>query len=153
MAAVISISVTLNLQFSLQKSGLCSVTLHNLCLTAQFVGLCPRLSSWVAGGIRMLWQSFNLMHTLVLIRTSLGDCCYRVGCTLSYRPLPVTALWRLRRTASHHTPVFNTHPSASRLTCCHQSCHLAPSLPSSSPEHPCSPILFFFPSFSTSLFL
>lgn len=34
-------------------------------------------------GVRMLWRSFNLMHTQVLIQPSFSDCCYRAGCTLS----------------------------------------------------------------------
>lgn len=112
----------------------------SVCSDCRIVPHTEHVSRW---GIRMLWQSFNLVHTLVLIHTSLSDCCYRTGCTLSYGAPPVTGQWQLRRTATPHAPVSSTHPSASEAST------LPPSLPSppASPNHPHStpPPPFSFP--------
>lgn len=99
------------------------------------------MSRW---GIGMLWQSFNLMHTLVLIHTSLSDCCYRAGCTLSYRAPPVTGQWLVAAEEDYnrsHT-VSNTHTSGSWLTHCHQPCPLFLPHPTTLTPHPLFPSLF-----------
>lgn len=89
------------------------------------------------------------MHTYVLIHTSLSDCCYRAGCTLSQWAPSVTSQWQLRRTMRHHTPASNKHPSASGLTHCHQPYPLLllhPTTPHS--PHPLFLSLFLYLTFS-----
>ena len=96
-------------------------------------------SGW---GARMLWQSFNLTHTLVSIHTSLSDCCYRAGCTLSYRaPSCHRSVAAEKRTATHHTPVADARPIGLCV-------NTPPPTHPASTGHPHSPI-----PFSLSLFL
>lgn len=111
------------------------------------------MSTW---GVRILWQSFSLMCTPVLIRASLSDCCYRAGFAHGTGLPPVTSQWQLMRKSSpSHTSTAHTH---THTPISFWDNTLPPILPSppASPRHPllpsCPP-LPPTPSFLLCLFL